>query len=306
MSEDYKIYGSIASSIRLKISSLIERKSSIHRKDSASVFHYTTAAGLKGIVETNSLWATSANFLNDKEEIVHGIKEKNRVVDEILEQPRTDPTYKEFVASLKSDEDDESANSTYLICFTNNGDQLSQWRGYGSTSVGFCIEFDIDKLGEFFNSAQRANMIILNIFDNVMYSRPEKSALLRNIIQEYYDKLIEFGVSEDATCSNHCLRFLSDYLGLLKNYNFREESEVRASFGILDFLGHEGLSYRVQNGIFVPHLILKSEDLKLPIKSIRVGPNSDFHRINKGLKVFLQKNDQETVIIQDSKIPYRI
>jgi hypothetical protein len=33
-----------------------------------SLFHYTTASGLLGIVETKTLWATQANFLNDAAE----------------------------------------------------------------------------------------------------------------------------------------------------------------------------------------------------------------------------------------------
>src|SRR5262245_59435591 len=33
-----------------------------------SLFHYTTAAGLIGIIETQTLWATHANFLNDSAE----------------------------------------------------------------------------------------------------------------------------------------------------------------------------------------------------------------------------------------------
>ena len=33
------------------------------------LYHYTTAAGLSGILETKSLWATHAAFVNDEEEI---------------------------------------------------------------------------------------------------------------------------------------------------------------------------------------------------------------------------------------------
>lgn len=34
------------------------------------LFHYTTAAGLSGIIESKSLRATHASFMNDEEEIV--------------------------------------------------------------------------------------------------------------------------------------------------------------------------------------------------------------------------------------------
>ncbi len=38
------------------------------RDDRISLFHYTTAAGLIGIVENDVIWATHASFLNDTQE----------------------------------------------------------------------------------------------------------------------------------------------------------------------------------------------------------------------------------------------
>lgn len=37
-----------------------------------AIFHYTDLFGLKGILDSNSLWATNIYFLNDKEESNHG------------------------------------------------------------------------------------------------------------------------------------------------------------------------------------------------------------------------------------------
>jgi hypothetical protein len=38
------------------------------------VYHYTTAEGLKGIIESRCLWATNVNFLNDVSEYNHGMQ----------------------------------------------------------------------------------------------------------------------------------------------------------------------------------------------------------------------------------------
>ncbi|HMC13498.1 MAG TPA: hypothetical protein VKG67_04050, partial [Gallionellaceae bacterium] len=35
----------------------------------AHLYHYTTAAGLQGIVESQQLWATNIAYLNDAEEL---------------------------------------------------------------------------------------------------------------------------------------------------------------------------------------------------------------------------------------------
>src|SRR5437868_12026730 len=53
------------------------------------LFHYTTAEGLKGIIEKNELWATSAYFLNDSTEITYGCGLLKEVLDEwIAKNPR--------------------------------------------------------------------------------------------------------------------------------------------------------------------------------------------------------------------------
>lgn len=51
---------------------------------SSMLFHYTTAEGLKGIVETNELWASSAYFLNDSAEVTYGYGVLRQVLDEWL------------------------------------------------------------------------------------------------------------------------------------------------------------------------------------------------------------------------------
>src|ERR1039458_9844890 len=46
------------------------------------IYHYTTADGLKGIIEKNELWASSAYFLNDSAEITYGYGVLKEVLDD--------------------------------------------------------------------------------------------------------------------------------------------------------------------------------------------------------------------------------
>jgi hypothetical protein len=46
------------------------------------LYHYTTADGLKGIIENDELWATSAYFLNDSAEIIYGCRILKEALDE--------------------------------------------------------------------------------------------------------------------------------------------------------------------------------------------------------------------------------
>jgi hypothetical protein len=138
-----------------------------------SLFHYTTAHGLIGILSTQTLFATHADFLNDSSEC--------RLLREVL-QPQLIKEFKEVAPKLvaaglmseaKVTEYGESASEEFSTAVFNtmvrsiekiapiyitsfclhaaktpefeNG-LLSQWRGYANG--GFAIEFDERRLDE--------------------------------------------------------------------------------------------------------------------------------------------------------------
>lgn len=113
----------------------------------STLFHYTTADGLKGIVEKNELWATSAYYLNDTAEIIYGYG----VLAEVLKDWISSCGLPERSLSLgvaKQLQDGfgnqlfnrNIINPIYLACFCEDGNLLSQWRAYGQ-SGGYSIGF---------------------------------------------------------------------------------------------------------------------------------------------------------------------
>ena len=50
------------------------------------LFHYTDSKGFLGILESNTLWATSARYLNDSSEYTYGMK---LIADALEERSRT-------------------------------------------------------------------------------------------------------------------------------------------------------------------------------------------------------------------------
>ena len=58
-----------------------DQATAARRPKSFVLYHYTTADGLKGIVENHELWATSAYYLNDLTEIMYGYQ----LIDEAVE-----------------------------------------------------------------------------------------------------------------------------------------------------------------------------------------------------------------------------
>jgi hypothetical protein len=113
------------------------------------IFHYTTAAGLQGIVESNCLHASGAYFLNDYSELEYGRKILADVFDQWeLDNPEAaQDLTAELVYDLRERITDEKGrealvHSVYLACFCQRDNVLSQWRTYGQAggySVGFPV-----------------------------------------------------------------------------------------------------------------------------------------------------------------------
>src|ERR1019366_1397698 len=59
---------------------------------SNTLFHYTTAAGLLGILRSSSLWATDLHFLNDAQEAIYA---QEWVTDAVrgMKNPVLDPAH---------------------------------------------------------------------------------------------------------------------------------------------------------------------------------------------------------------------
>jgi hypothetical protein len=110
------------------------------------LFHYTSQAGLLGIVTSNVLWATNALYLNDSSELDYGlsvarkrlrsmaggtdlVREFLRRADLLLDLPGLLP-----------------GRNFYACCFCEDPDLLSQWRAYADRGGGYAIDFATEDL----------------------------------------------------------------------------------------------------------------------------------------------------------------
>ncbi|MEP4545663.1 MAG: DUF2971 domain-containing protein [Saccharospirillum sp.] len=107
-------------------------------------FHYTNMSGLIGILQSKEIWLTDIRFLNDAMEFHYYIeilmdcfKDRSGDLDNRLRE--------ECESSLYSIENIQNDLRIYVASFSENGDSLPQWRGYGSEG-GFNIGFHADEL----------------------------------------------------------------------------------------------------------------------------------------------------------------
>ena len=130
-----------------------------------SLYHYTDAAGLLGILDNNSLYATHVAYLNDSQELIYGMQ---MAVDELAEWLKSSPkeAMKGWDPALPGWLISGMVKATaialgvevqkrtkilrqnfgpFVTCLSESRNQLSQWRGYGRGG-GYAIRFDARRL----------------------------------------------------------------------------------------------------------------------------------------------------------------
>ena len=130
-----------------------------------TLYHYTNVAGLHGMLSSFMLWLSDAALMNDPLEgtwVHHRAKiiaaevlgESSfalQVMNEIETQLAAPDLWDK---SLRNDDSDprhwaalfDAARPAFIASFTEEGDLLSQWRGYGARGRGVAIGFDLNKL----------------------------------------------------------------------------------------------------------------------------------------------------------------
>jgi hypothetical protein len=173
------------------------------------VYHYTTAEGLKGIIENRCLWATNVNFLNDISEYRHGVDivreeiKKYEVKTETMLAVKIEPTpstrylAKGIIAGNIEHQLKLINYSlwTFVTSFfdspaptvgesTNDaGDILEQWRAYGRDSVSFSIGFDKSALEKHVSGYDYGTAKLWTIDGRCSYEIERKKIKVKRIIE---------------------------------------------------------------------------------------------------------------------------
>jgi hypothetical protein len=102
------------------------------------LYHYTSAAGLHGILNSQLLHASSIQFMNDANELRYAADLVTRVLTEMkdsLEDKSNSVLYEQLLHTF-------NLLGGFQICavaFSEDRDDLSQWRGYGGGTGGFAL-----------------------------------------------------------------------------------------------------------------------------------------------------------------------
>lgn len=239
------------------------------------IYHYCDANALLSIFHNRQVWATDAGYLNDTKELVSlfdGVEQhlksavtdtERYVRDHMLSVALSAPKFRARLIGL----------SSYVSCFSEDGDVLSQWRAYGANGMGFAIGFEPHKLS-----------VLSKGGGGTLKRMSYGGSAEEGIVLDYFGKIVaalaplagEFGrygfPSMDLTewLSLRMSEFLHEVAFECKHPAFHEEREWRI------LAGDGNLRFRASNNRVVPYKLLDMSSVDnpsmMPVKEIVIGP----------------------------------
>ena len=107
-----------------------------------TLYHYTDQNGFMGIVLNQELWASKIQYLNDEKEYRLALDLANSHLKKLIKNSndRALKTRLNYYLGITKN----IQNINICVCsLTENGDLLSQWRGYSRTLGGYSVGFNI-------------------------------------------------------------------------------------------------------------------------------------------------------------------
>ncbi|EKO3608553.1 DUF2971 domain-containing protein [Vibrio metschnikovii] len=278
-----------------------------------TLYHYTDQNGFVGIFNNEELWATKIQYLNDEKEYTLALDLAENYLNELLESAvSVNDTgrqaklkyYLKIIPNIK--------DINICVCsLTENGDLLSQWRGYSKTLGGYSVGFNEFALRPFIE-VQGFEL------EKCVYDQDEQVARVQTMID---DTLNEFsyepapGYKEIAyyESGDEFLDRLAKIAPLLKGSSFAEECEWR----IILTANFENLEFRAGASMLTPYFKVsldssKNRDFDRLIDEIIVGHTPHPDLAVSATEAFLLKllppsNYDYTCKIQvrKSAIPFR-
>ncbi|WP_028304422.1 DUF2971 domain-containing protein [Oceanospirillum maris] len=289
------------------------------------LYHYTSIGGLKGMLDSQSLWMTDINYLNDSEEGKDFIAHINNFLcqsdfEQIVEKSKLWSLIKDldFIRSAiiefaSPDFFDEAKLDSYSISFSAKPDLLSQWRGYCPPEGGLCLGFSgLESISSISGYEGDDNSDEYYIYhSSCLYGEHEKNAATINFINSYLDLIYNIylrGVNDRKYKPNidemfEIFTFYFNNLTIFKNKHFMEESEFRIIANCKREIVNP--NFREKMNILIPYIKLNFNTENL--KRIIIGPCADQALAEQSLQRFLGSfgSDFEHVKIECSDIPYR-
>ncbi|ROR55173.1 hypothetical protein EDD41_2431 [Luteococcus japonicus] len=283
------------------------------------LYHYTDTSGFMGIIESGSLWATRASFLNDTRGFSAG---REAITQWLIDELPNEAVRKFSKLILDLLFVPRIGDSLFISSLSVQGDRLSQWRAYAPT-CGYCLEFDL-------RASPLEHMPVPVTYVHDGWRPSEEDGLLpsalresfHTIASEYFDSVKPYAHIEDEDresareeIAKHLQEFIrtDEFVRMVasaatcKDNSFTEEEEWRII--LFPAKGRdERIRYRKSPLGLTPYIPIdiSHETGRLPLRSVTIGPGPEIDLRCRTAKEFLYSHGYTSTPVRPSASPLRV
>lgn len=232
------------------------------RKDTY-VYHYTTGAGLKGILMNHELCLSQREYMNDVKEYEYAKKTITAVLKKRF------PNEKESILK-KYDISFEKFSNQFIFSTSTEEDLISMWSYYSQAEDSYCIRFDRKELISYFGDEFGWDDYY---YGSLFYDEGEIEKFIFDVFnKEMFADVFEASendISDNKDYQANVRTAIKYIFSLIKQFGHYSEKEYRFSIEEKDI---NKIDFEPKRGLLVPTIKLELKE-KLPIDAIYIGPN---------------------------------
>lgn len=269
-------------------------------------YRYATADTFEKMLASQELWFSDLRNMNDWDEYAAGFRIANELITNEFPQ----------FASILGEISPERMSDQFmiLICsFSNDGDCLSMWRGYGDNGKGAAIGYNTHEIENhhlFTRFLQKMDPVNGKVkFNSVIYSEENYKEIIRHNVRRVFSVSSDVPPEELSLILEFRRKILESVLvrlcTLYKNEFFEDERETRGFIEINEYNDPYEVSKRSSDfGDSAFHKI-RSDFQSIPsIKEVVLGPG--YEKTDEYVQHLLAEHGLPDVKIKRSMGTYRL
>lgn len=291
-----------------------------------TIYHYTTADGVAGIIDKHEIWMSNTAFMNDSTELKMLSHSKDLFKDSDFINETVREEWHKWLATNKLFKNKPS--DYYMASFSKEKDLLEQWRAYGN----FCIGFDAKKL----SAKKRVELYRCLYTENEIRKwilKKEKLDKWNDLDSDLVRKPAAFNLFDMASMKYKNKHFKTEKEVRLitvsyYNWTYYNSPEIYGDDFPIHFRTHPVYGFPIPYvKLFLEDQItshseipkesedemkgrkLKEEDAKprklLPITEVIIGPMARQKEAKAACEILLSERGYKNVQVIESAIPYR-
>jgi hypothetical protein len=279
------------------------------------LWHYTNGPALIAIIDSMSIFSTQISCLNDTTELRYAsrlVREALAAVPGTFEKNPTAIAFLDGAISYFKEVSEFPAQAVvpyFVICFSEEKDDLSQWRAYAGGENGYAIGFKASDL-----RGCRDGIVARMNYDNNLHRTLAKK-VAEATVQFFLEGIGKYAPTDEAEWGREFLesweRSITIVGMLVKDPAFAKERECRIvkRFHNVEL---EQLKFIQKAGMISRYLPLKpgtganSFFYKLPIAEVMVGPCRRPEISRTSVDTLLRQKGYQTGLVSNSKIPFQM